>query len=65
MWPNPSRALGFAIALNQLAAALTVLFFGLLFHVWWLAALGALGTLAAAIAWLRPSRPERMSALNG
>jgi cytochrome c oxidase subunit 1/cytochrome c oxidase subunit I+III len=47
------------------AAALTVLFFGLLFHVWWLAALGALGTLAAAIAWLRPSRPERMSALNG
>jgi cytochrome c oxidase subunit 1/cytochrome c oxidase subunit I+III len=47
------------------AATLTVLFFGLLFHLWWLAGLGALGVVVSTLAWLRPSRPERMGALHG
>ncbi|MGB7260343.1 MAG: cbb3-type cytochrome c oxidase subunit I, partial [Pseudolabrys sp.] len=39
-----------------LAVAMTVLFVGLLVHVWWLAAVSAAITLWATIAWLWPQR---------
>lgn len=45
-----------------LSAALAALFFGLLFHLWWLAALGFLGIIAASVAWLRPVRPREVLA---
>jgi cytochrome c oxidase subunit 1/cytochrome c oxidase subunit I+III len=41
-----------------LAMALAVIFFALLFHLWWLAAAGLLGTMAAAIAWLKPTSAQ-------
>jgi cytochrome c oxidase subunit 1/cytochrome c oxidase subunit I+III len=43
-----------------LSAAIAALFFGLLFHLWWLAALGMLGIIAASVAWLRPVRPREV-----
>ncbi|MGN6496192.1 MAG: cytochrome c oxidase subunit I, partial [Tsuneonella sp.] len=39
-----------------LAVAATVLFTGLLAHLWWLAAVGGLGVAAALFAWTRPRR---------
>jgi heme/copper-type cytochrome/quinol oxidase subunit 1 len=47
-----------SVAPLALSAALAALFFGLLFHLWWLAALGVLGMIAATVAWLRPVRPR-------
>lgn len=40
----------------MLAAALAVLFFGLLFNVWWIAAIGLLASIAAGLGWLWPRR---------
>ncbi|HEU4565120.1 MAG TPA: cbb3-type cytochrome c oxidase subunit I, partial [Gemmatimonadaceae bacterium] len=37
-----------------LASATLAAFYGALFSLWWLAALGALGVLAVLVAWLRP-----------
>jgi hypothetical protein len=39
-----------------LALAATVLFTGLLVHLWWLGAIGGLGVAAALVAWTRPRR---------
>ncbi|MGN6500476.1 MAG: hypothetical protein ACTHKM_10050, partial [Tsuneonella sp.] len=39
-----------------LAVAATVLFAGLLVHLWWLAAVGGFGVAAALFAWTRPRR---------
>jgi cytochrome c oxidase subunit 1/cytochrome c oxidase subunit I+III len=47
------------------AVALAAIFFSILFQLWWLAGLGLLGCIAAAVAWLRPSRLERVSAQHG
>jgi cytochrome c oxidase subunit I+III len=47
---------GDSIAPLTLAIAMAVGFTGLLIHAWWLAALGALGCLAAIAVWLWPER---------
>jgi cytochrome c oxidase subunit I len=47
---------GDSIAPFTLAVALSVLFTGLLLSAWWLAGVGALGTLAALAIWLWPER---------
>jgi cytochrome c oxidase subunit 1/cytochrome c oxidase subunit I+III len=39
-----------------LAAAAAAIFFGLLFHIWWLGAIGVIGSIAACVAWLRPGQ---------
>jgi cytochrome c oxidase subunit I+III len=44
-----------------LAAAAAAVFFGLLFHIWWLSAVGLIGSIVACVAWLRP-RHERSAA---